>query len=289
MKVYDLINYLCYPDCRGDLIQRSENLLCVKCNREYKVYNDICVELLPSKMFFRVGKNEVEIRAIDSYKKIFGEPFIWKDNPSLWGLDIPEKYVNKFKKHKHVLYKLIPEKIKMSIDVSAGSGRFSYSLIDRANIMVFCDLSVDSCVYLSQKIEKEGVKNALVVRCDYLSIPFKDKIFDLVLCNDTLIYGYEHEIKLISSIYKILSPDGIAILDFANKYHHLFLGFWHKPYTVGYSKKEMENMLRKIGFSNMEALPLYYDLAKDLDEQSILSRIIKIILPPTRYIWKVEK
>ncbi|HPP06149.1 MAG TPA: class I SAM-dependent methyltransferase [Syntrophorhabdaceae bacterium] len=169
--------------------------------------------------------------------------------------------------------------------MSAGSGRFSYDLIKKANMVVFCDIAVDSAVYLSRKILQQK-SNALVFRCDYMSPPFKDKVFDLCICNDTLIYGYEHEMALLLSIHKILKDGGVAVLDFSNIYHR---GFWHKPYTIAYSKREMIKMLKMVGFIIDSYKPIYYELGWDLDETSIYSKLLKTILPPTRYIFKVIK
>jgi hypothetical protein len=75
-------------------------------------------------------------------------------------------------------------------------------------------------------------------------------------------------------------------LDFSYKYHR---GFWHKPYTYAYTKKEMIQMLKDTGFIIEEVVPLFYELSRDLEENDWLSFFIKKILPPTRYIFMVKK
>lgn len=286
MLVDNFINFLMCPDCKSDLERFDFNLHCTNCGREYHIYDEICIDILPSQKFVRSGKTEVEKRSIEIYNKLFNEPFIQKQEPKPWGLEVSKGYLPKLNKHRYVVNKLLPLKIEKFIDVSAGSGRFTFELSPRVDICVFCDISVDSVLYLTKKVKGKDRKNILVIRADYTSLPFKERVFDVCACNDTLIYGPEHEKKLLSSIYEILREDGISILDFSNKYHR---GFWHKPYTFGYTIMNMIGMLEATGFKIKKIVPLYYELSKDLEERRLLSKLIKLILPPTRYVFKVTK
>lgn len=286
MLVDDFIGFLRCPDCKSDVERLNCVLHCKGCGREYQIYDEICINMLPSSKFNRSGGTELERRSIEVYNRLFDEPFIEKKDPKPWGLEVSERYLPKLYKHKYMVNKLLPSKLGIFIDVSAGSGRFSFELSSRSEICVLCDISVDSVFYLTRKAKNEGRKNILIVRADYTSPPFKENTFDTCLCTDTLTYGPEHERKLLSSIYEIIRKDGIAIVDFANKYHR---GFWHKPYTYGYAKKDMIKMLESQGFKIGRVIPLYYELSKDLEEKRILSKLLKLILPPTRYIFEVVK
>jgi len=276
MTVFDFINNLCCPDDRGDLHPKGSELECERCGRIFEVgFEGICANLLPSKKFERKADSFIEKRSVEIYSRLFDEPFVKKQNPTPWGLEVPSWYVPKLNKHKYVIDKVLDNRIfERAIDISTGSGRFSWDLANRADVFVFSDISVDSALYLSERILEERVKNAIVVRCDYMSPPFKNDTFSFVLCNDTAIYGYEHEMGILRTIQRILFPTkGIAIVDLCNKYHR---GFWHKPYTSAYSKKEMEIMLKMIGYYIQMEFPLYYELDKDLDERTLFSRISHI-------------
>jgi len=286
MKINDIVQLLVCPDCRLELKKIGNTVQCMYCGRVFNLFHNICINLLASKKSVREGKTELEKKSIEIYNKLFDEPFTWKENPQPWGLNIPVNYQKKLNKHKYIVYKLIPESIGYFCDISAGSGRFSWEIAKKSKLSVLCDLQIDSVVYLSKKIINEGLNNIFVIRCDYMQYPFKENIFDLVICNDTLIYGYEHEIKLLHSIYTILKPGGKCILDFSYKYHK---GFWHKPYTYAYTKKEMIQMLKDTGFIIEEIVPLFYELSRDLEENDWLSFFIKKILPPTRCIFMVKK
>ena len=287
MKINDIIQLLVCPDCGAELKKNSDDIQCISCGRVFEILHNNCINLLPSKKFIRTGKTEVEKRSIEIYNKLFDEPFTWKENPLPWGLNISVNYQKKLHKHKYMVYKLIPESIECFCDISAGSGRFSWEIAKKSKLSILCDISVDSAVYLSKKIINEGLNNIFVIRCDYLQPPFKENIFDVVLCNDTLIYGYEHEIRLLLSIYSILkSKDGQTILDFSYKYHR---GLWHKPYTFAYSKKNMIKMLQSVKFQIQDIIPLYYEFNKDLDEKRFMTKILKYLLPPTRYLFKCVK
>ena len=284
MLVDDFINFLRCPDCKSDVERLNFNLHCTNCGREYHIYGKICIDMLPSQKFIRSGKTEIEKRSIEIYNKLFDEPFIQKQEPKPWGLEAPKGYLSKLNKHKYIVDKLLPSKIEKFIDVSAGSGRFTFEVSPRADICVLCDISVDSVLYLTKKVKEKNRKNILIIRADYTSQPFKEGTFDVCVCNDTLIYGPEHEKKLLSSIYEIVGKDGVSILDFSNKYHR---GFYHKPYTFGYVIVDMIRMLEATGFKIKKIVPLYYELSRDLEERRILSKLIKLILPPTRYVFRV--
>ncbi|MDD5422519.1 MAG: class I SAM-dependent methyltransferase, partial [Candidatus Omnitrophica bacterium] len=236
--------------------------------------------------FERLRGGVVENRSIDCYNRLFDEPFRRVEDPSPWGLSVPENYRKKLKKHIYMLNKLIPEHIGSFCDISAGSGRFSWEIAVKSKTAVLCDISVDSVCYLTKKSIEKKRTNIFIARCDYLKPPFKKDIFDVVLCNDTLISGRDHEKKLLAAIYDVLRPGGSAILDFAYLYHR---GFWHLPHSVAYSRREMIDMLEETGFRVDKYLPLYHELSNDPEEKRVTSKLLKCILPPTRYIFRVFK
>ena len=285
VSLTEFIDLLACPDC-GRGVSRDDKVRCPGCKRTFETLDGICVDLMPAVKFERLRGGVVENRSIDCYNRLFDEPFRRVGDPSPWGLAVPENYGKKLKKHIYMLSKLIPERIGSFCDISAGSGRFSWEIAARSKIAALCDISVEAASYLSGKAIEEKRANIFIIRCDYLKTPFKKDAFDMVLCNDTLIYGRDHEKRLLAAIYDILKPGGSAILDFAYRYHR---GFWHVPYSVGYSRKEMINMLEEAGFSVDKYLPLYHELSGDPEEKRVASRLLKYILPPTRYIFRVVK
>lgn len=275
------------PDCAGDIFSRDNGILrCGACRRTFDALNGTCINILPSAKFERRATGWVEERSTERYRALFDEPFRWPDNPSPWGLEIPRGYGAKLSKHIHMAHMLIPETMGRFCDISAGSGRFSWSLAKRALSSVLCDISMDSVAYLSKKILSENVNSAMVLRCDYLRHPFKSGVFDVVLCNDTLICGYDHEKRLLDTIHEILKAGGTAVLDISNIYHR---GFWHRPHSAAYSRKKMVSMLEGTGFRIQRCVPLYYELSRDPDETRLSSRILRRALPPTRYLFSVTK
>lgn len=281
-----LLRFLICPDCSSELQKRVDYAQCLSCGRMYEIFNNNLINILPSHKFKREGGSYVERRSIEIYNRLFKEPWTMKEDPLPWGLNIPANYKKKLNKHKYLINKLVPDKMKFFCDISAGSGRFSWEIARMSDMAVLCDLSVDAAIYLSRKAINEKLNNIFILRCDYFQPPFKQNNFDFALCNDTLIYGLTHEARLLSSIYSLLKIKGKAVLDIPYKYHR---GFWHKPYTFAYSKKEMENMLEGAGFYINNYLPLYHELSYDLEELRFSSKLLKLMLPPTRYIYTVVK
>lgn len=281
-----VLELLVCPDCHGELSHSSGAVHCIGCGKEFQVFGGAGIEILPSEKVHRTGTSFVAKRSIEVYERLFEEAIGPNTNPAPWGLVYPQSYERKLAKHKYLVDKLIPESISNFCDISAGSGRFSWDVAKRFELAVLCDLSVDSVIYLTQKATQERVNNVFVLRCDYLRPPFREGVFDVVQCNDTLIYGPGHEMGLLRSMNNALRRGGHAIVDIAYKYHR---AFWHKPYTYGYSRREMMQMLYETGFEVKRLVPLYHELSGDLEELKTRSKILRAVLPPTRYIFDVIK
>ncbi len=275
------------PDDRGDLKTVEGYLVCKQCNRSYKILAPNLVELLPSSKVKREGQSELEIKNIQRYEKIFDEKFSWDNSEAPWGhvSSLPKKTQGRVLRQSNLIKRILPEKLGIFCDISAGSGRYDFEIIDRCSMAVLSDLRVADSVHLYKEAKERATPNVLIVRCDYLKSPYRADIFDTILCNDTLIYGREHECRLLKTIYKSLKNGGIALVDFHNRRH---TGFWHIPYEIGYTLNEIKQLLKLVGIKKYEVIPFYQERFIR-DNNTMIQLLWKAIIPPTRYFVKIVK
>jgi len=275
------------PDDRGDLTVVENHLTCGRCHRSFKVWAPNLVEVLPLHKTVRVGQSRLERRNIGRYEKIFDEKFTWEIAEPPWGLmeSLPLRAHGRVLKQLNLIKRVLPDKLGIFCDVSAGSGRYDFELLDRCTTAVYSDLRVADVVHLYRETTHRAASNVLIVRCDYWSSPYRGEIFDTVLCNDTLIYGLEHERRLLETIYGSLKNGGTALVDFHNRMHS---GIWHAPYEIGYTIREIKRLLNSVGIDRYELFS-YYQEEWISDGASYFKNLLTSMVPPTRYFVKIVK
>ncbi len=247
------------------------------------------MELLPSEVTSLARTTAREEKNFSWYKNLFEQPFAWNPLARPWGYfpDLLPKHQQRVRKQGDIVKKNLPDRLGVFCDISAGNGNYAFELAARAEFMLLCDLTVNNLNYLHGQILDKKLPNALLCRTDYLRFPVREHSLDTILCTDTLIYGKEHELRLLKSIYSSLKIGGIALVNFSNRRHQLSI--FHKPYSIGYSQPQIEKMLRSTGIKEFQFIPYYQELSTDLEEKKLKVKLIKTIIPPTRFFVLLRK
>lgn len=279
--VRTLVHLFRCPDCRDDLDPLDDALRCRGCARRFPIHRDVCVDFVSRRRFERPTPTALERRADATYRALRDEPFSFTPREAPWGLATfgPVEAL-----HRAVVVRLLPPRAGVSLDVSAGSGRFSWGLLDRSDLVIFSDVSVAAAVHLTGRVLDERRDNAIVLRADYTAPPLRPGSVDLCLAQDTLIYGRPHELRLLSTVNELLAPAGRAIVDFANVRHR---GFWHAPYTCAYTRREVDRMLAASGLRAVSEAPFHQELAGDPEGRRLRSRLLRRVLPCTRFVLQL--
>lgn len=140
-------------------------------------------------------------------------------------------------------------KNKVILDLGCGTGNY---LLKLSNNNVFgIDISKKSIDILKKRIEYTKIKNkkTLVVG-NALHMPFKNNVFDIMFSFSTMYYIKELD-KILAEIYRVMNHDGIAILEFGNKYS--IDSVWDKMMfnvpQFHFSEKQIKKELLKSGFN----------------------------------------
>ena len=254
-----------------------DSLSCPKCRSVFPIHAPNFVELVPRTQFSpaKAATNEHEKSFFDGYRRLFGERFSFRPEAMAWGSEERIGARNSGRKRKEVeqIVSAVNAAGRIVCDISGGAGWFTSTLAPEAKLIVHCDLSCDNLNYAHNKF-KNG--NILFVRMDFFSPPFRDNSFDITVCTDTLIYGDLMVSALLSSIYRSLRAGGSGVVDFYNRKHR---NPFHRPYMIGYTRGEVESILRQLGIPIRSFDGFFQDWEGSL----------RWIIPPTRHIVTISK
>ncbi|MBQ6396315.1 class I SAM-dependent methyltransferase [Candidatus Saccharibacteria bacterium] len=162
--------------------------------------------------------------------------------------------------------RLLPEKMESFVDIAGGYGRLADEYLGRAKKSTLFDYSKTELADAKKKYgEKLSTKSG-----DIYSLPFKDESFDgLMMIRAT--HHFKDMEKVISELYRVLTPGGIAVVEIANKrtLPRMFR-YWTKKTDINpfeksqsylkelnmynYHPKYLEALFEKQGFKTLEVL-----------------------------------
>ena len=280
----DLRQLLRCPDDSGELSLLGSLARCASCGREYALRAPNSLELMPSKPWQRPESSDLLVRASrDFYDRHFHERWEDKEGDLPWGH--PDNLPPRLRRHYDFMARLVgasaPAKGGSFLDISAGNGTLSLPLASRFERTVLADFMVASAAWLG----RQG--KTLVLRTDYMQSPYAPEAFDFVLCTDTLIYGRDHEERLLQALWAALKPGGKALLSFHHRRHHNPLT---APIVVGYSRGEMLGLLNALSpLPSLKIIPYYQEFEGNLEGGSLWERALGKIFPDTRFFVEAQK
>lgn len=136
-------------------------------------------------------------------------------------------------------------------DLGAGEGAFALLLAERAKKVIAVDTSARMIEVGREQAQRHGIKNVEYRLCDMEEIPIEDSSIDLVFFSQSLHHALHPE-RAVAEAWRILHPGGrIILLDLVKhrfeEARELYADEW-----LGFSESEIESMLEKAGFKNIE-------------------------------------
>ena len=197
--------------------------------------------------------------------------------------------------------KLLPKKMKNFVDIAGGYGRLADEYLPRAKKSTVFDYSKTE---LKQAKELYGDKIQTKAG-DIYSLPFTDEEFDaLMMIRAT--HHFKDMKTVISELYRVLEPGGIAVIEVANKktLPRIFR-YWTKKTDVNpfkksqsylkdlnmynYHPKYIENLFKKQGFKIKKVLSVSNFRSAKLKKLFGTKNLIKLeksaqtLLAPVRF------
>jgi ArsR family transcriptional regulator len=144
-------------------------------------------------------------------------------------------------------------------DLGAGEGAFALLLAERAKKVIAIDTSAKMIEVGREEALRHDIKNVEFRLGDMEEIPIGDDEVDLVFFSQSLHHALHPE-RAVDEAARILAPGGrVVILDLAKhrfeEARELYADEW-----LGFSETEMESMLEKSGFTNVQTSVVHKEL-----------------------------
>ncbi len=141
------------------------------------------------------------------------------------------------------------------LDIGTGTGRMAELFADEAQRIVALDKNLEMLRVARAKLQHLPASSIELVQGDFADLAFPDAIFDTVLLHQVLHFAQDPALALAESA-RVLRPGGrIAIVDFAS-HDHEELRLRHQHVRLGFSDRQMRDLLRGAGFAAKEPIAL---------------------------------
>jgi|TARA_B110000438_G_C15801278_1_gene645279 ubiquinone/menaquinone biosynthesis C-methylase UbiE/uncharacterized protein YbaR (Trm112 family) len=286
----DSLEFLACPEDLGTLVKKENTLVCKSCNKEFKILNENTVELLPSEHY------KVKLDTTPEYYKI------WYDN-----LLLGNQYVKTdLKDEKIIIPTFLPRgfdeelvsKItfpQSSIVCEVGSGVKSLSLqyAKKSKLVFHTDFDLKDIENARKSARDQNLKNIVFVMCNYFHLPFKENSLPIVINTGVLgRHGAEHDDKLLEGLSKITAYGGKLIFDAYSMERKILPDINKVGRNFAYHKKDISSIISKFDLhiekiTGVGYMPIIGNQINKL--YSIVNKISKIFLPPSRWIVNCNK
>jgi tRNA (uracil-5-)-methyltransferase TRM9 len=159
-------------------------------------------------------------------------------------------------------------------DVGCGNGRHLFPGAEQCSQAVGIDISQKLLRIVEKKLQYKTYHNISLIHADAVQLPFGDNSFDAVLCIASLhnIKGRRHRRVALQEIFRILKPDGRALISVWSRWQDRYYTHFLKQYLIGteefgdieiywrqhnlniprfyhlYSRGEFQQELKSVGF-----------------------------------------
>jgi len=280
------------PDDGHKLVMGKESFKCESCERTFPIYAENVVELLPIKPY-HFDQGSVMEYYLTAYNRLLHDKFEWNPSSKGWGSlsTYPRGFRVGFNEERKLIERYLGERVSgLLCDVSGGAGVFSSHFTKIGNPVLHCDIAVGSINEAYEQSKQHNLGKILLVRCDYLQMPFASDTFDSVICTGhTTGHGLAHDARLLMEIIRCLKPQGRFVVDFPNKSRVpplLSLLFRIRINSNAYNRSVLQQILIEINHKSVKCigyvpskLVLFEKAYTPLDKMFQMLRV-----PPSTYV-----
>ncbi|MDY7096939.1 MAG: metalloregulator ArsR/SmtB family transcription factor [Pseudomonadota bacterium] len=141
------------------------------------------------------------------------------------------------------------------LDIGTGTGRIAELLSESAARIVALDTNLEMLRVARAKLQHLPTAQIELVQGDFADLPFDAGMFDTVLFHQVLHFAQDPAIPLAEAARVTRTGGRIAIVDFA-AHDREELRSRHQHARLGFSDRQMRDLLRRSGFTAREPVAL---------------------------------
>ncbi|MBV7258103.1 ArsR/SmtB family transcription factor [Erythrobacter crassostreae] len=142
-----------------------------------------------------------------------------------------------------------------TLDIGTGTGRMAEFFAKDADHVVALDKNLEMLRIARAKLQHLPAAQIELVQGDFAELPLPDASFDTVLLHQVLHFAQDPAIPLAEAARVTRTGGRIAIVDFAN-HDREELRTRHQHARLGFSDRQMRDLLRSAGFSARDPIAL---------------------------------
>lgn len=211
------------PNCLERMNSNLESLICSRCktnNDETKSQKNIDVIL--NDKYDLISKADIcsLLHEIDSYGYDKGLKRFLKNNPKLQNTLLDSKRAD-------AIYHGVGQETKYCLEIGNGLGTITETLSHLYANVFGLEIVNEYTEFQKYRFKHSNILNVTLLQSDGINLPFKDNLFDLIVCNNGFqwlkkVYQQnicrEMQISLLLELKRVLSNNGCIVLGFKNKF-----------------------------------------------------------------------
>jgi tRNA (uracil-5-)-methyltransferase TRM9 len=119
-------------------------------------------------------------------------------------------------------------------DLGCGNGRHLLPCAEKCSSVVGVDISLKLLRIVQKKLHENALRSASLVHADVTALPFKHHYFHTVLFIAALhnIQGQNHRQAALTEVFRILKPEGIALISVWSRWQDKYCKHFLKQFIV---------------------------------------------------------
>jgi cyclopropane fatty-acyl-phospholipid synthase-like methyltransferase len=117
------------------------------------------------------------------------------------------------KRKQHCIRLLNPEPNMKILDIGCGNGIFRHDIVSKGACWIGLDTAMNMLLEAKKNEENNEMFKSALINSSGISLPFKDSIFQGILCVGMINFYQKRMIQLfLDEMHRVLAPGGVVIL-----------------------------------------------------------------------------
>lgn len=207
------IELLSCPKCKTQLHINETDLICSNnsCGKKYKI--------ISKNIFSFLDENQSEDTelSIEKWDEFYSDKAKFEDYEKRYQLYLEDNFTNVYRQLSE--YKDFKKQKTVFLEIGCGPMFLARTLADRCDLVIGIDFSLEALKTAQIMLERNKIKNYLLIHGDIKNIPIRDNCVD-ILYGGGVIEHFTDTYKAIEELYRVLKPEGISF----NTVPHLNIG-----------------------------------------------------------------